>query len=250
MYNELAIFALFVFCYTLIAGRLERAPASGPIVFVAAGFLMGPLVLGWFDGSVSRTELRMLDVLNQLAQEGPWEIVPTYLGAHAIPPEYKNDPQGYTDHICQVMLPALEVWWQNNAPTHPKPFVDVFCETGAFDLAQSRRVLEAARGLGFPLKIHADEFDNLGGASLAAGLVCDTWGTGLMFDMAGGMTFDLHGISGLLAILLMFIHAAWALIVLLKKDEKALLNFHKFSLAVWVIWLVPYFSPMFFALGS
>ncbi len=60
MYIELAIFALFVFCYTLVAGRLERAPASGPIVFVASGFLMGPLVLGWFDGSVSRTELRVL----------------------------------------------------------------------------------------------------------------------------------------------------------------------------------------------
>jgi imidazolonepropionase len=50
------------------------------------------------------------------------------------------------------------------------PFVDVFCETGAFDLAQSRQVLEAARRLGFPLKIHADEFDNLGGASLAVEL--------------------------------------------------------------------------------
>ena len=60
MYIELAIFALFVFCYTLVAGRLERAPASGPIVFVASGVLMGPLVLGWFDGSVSRTEMRML----------------------------------------------------------------------------------------------------------------------------------------------------------------------------------------------
>ena len=60
MYIELAIFALFVFCYTLISGRLERAPASGPIVFVAAGFLMGPLALAWFDGDVSRTELRVL----------------------------------------------------------------------------------------------------------------------------------------------------------------------------------------------
>ena len=60
MYIELAIFALFVFCYTLVAGRLERTPASGPIVFVASGFLMGPMVLGWFDGSVSRTEVRML----------------------------------------------------------------------------------------------------------------------------------------------------------------------------------------------
>ena len=60
MYIELAIFALFVFCYTLIAGRLERAPASGPIVFVASGFVMGPLMLGWFDGDVSRTELQVL----------------------------------------------------------------------------------------------------------------------------------------------------------------------------------------------
>jgi NhaP-type Na+/H+ or K+/H+ antiporter len=60
MYIELAIFALFVFCYTLVAGRLERAPASGPIVFVASGFLMGPLVLGWFDGDVSRGALRVL----------------------------------------------------------------------------------------------------------------------------------------------------------------------------------------------
>jgi NhaP-type Na+/H+ or K+/H+ antiporter len=60
MYIELAVFALFVFCYSLVAGRLERAAASGPIVFVAAGFLMGPLGLGWFDGSMSRNELRML----------------------------------------------------------------------------------------------------------------------------------------------------------------------------------------------
>jgi NhaP-type Na+/H+ or K+/H+ antiporter len=60
MYIELAIFALFVFCYSLVAGRLERAPASGPIVFVAAGFLMGPLALAWFDGDVTRTGLRTL----------------------------------------------------------------------------------------------------------------------------------------------------------------------------------------------
>ncbi len=75
------------------------------------------------------------------------------------------------------------------------------------------------------------------------GLVCDTWGTGLMFEFVGGMAFDIHGISGLLAIILMFIHAVWALIVLLRKDEKALTNFHKFSVLVWVIWLIPYFQP-------
>jgi len=60
MYIELAIFALFLFCYSIIAGRVERAAASGPIVFVVAGMLMGPLVLGWFDGDVSRTGLRVL----------------------------------------------------------------------------------------------------------------------------------------------------------------------------------------------
>jgi len=76
------------------------------------------------------------------------------------------------------------------------------------------------------------------------GLICDTWGTGLMFEMAGGMTFDIHGLSGLLAIVLMLIHALWAFLVLRKKDQKAIQNFHKFSLLVWFIWLIPYFSPM------
>ena len=80
------------------------------------------------------------------------------------------------------------------------------------------------------------------------GLICDTWGTGLMLEMSGGLTFDIHGVTGLIAILLMFIHALWAFIVLLKKDEKAINNFHKFSLFVWLIWLIPYFSPMLFAI--
>jgi uncharacterized repeat protein (TIGR03987 family) len=76
------------------------------------------------------------------------------------------------------------------------------------------------------------------------GLICDTWGTGLMFEMVGGLTYDIHGLSGLLAIILMFIHAIWATVVLVKKDEKMIANFHKFSVAVWFIWLIPYFSPM------
>ena len=76
------------------------------------------------------------------------------------------------------------------------------------------------------------------------GLVCDTWGTGMMFDFVGGMTFDIHGISGLLAIILMFVHAIWATLVLLRKDEKMIVRFHKFSIFVWLVWLVPYFSPM------
>lgn len=82
------------------------------------------------------------------------------------------------------------------------------------------------------------------------GLICDTWGTGLMFEFVGGMMFDLHGITGLAAIILMAVHAVWALVVLLRKDENAIRNFHRFSVAVWVIWLVPYLSPMFFAIGG
>ena len=76
------------------------------------------------------------------------------------------------------------------------------------------------------------------------GLICDTWGTGSMFDFVGGMIFDIHSISGLIAIILMLIHAVWAVVVLTKKDEKAIKNFHKFSITVWLIWLIPYFSPV------
>lgn len=76
------------------------------------------------------------------------------------------------------------------------------------------------------------------------GLVFDTLGTTLMFEAAGGLTFDVHGLSGLLAILLMLLHATWATIVLLRKDETMILRFHRFSIAVWLVWLVPYLSPM------
>ena len=82
------------------------------------------------------------------------------------------------------------------------------------------------------------------------GLISDTWGTGLMFEFAGGLTFDVHGITGLIAIILMFIHAVWAAVVLIRKDENAIVNFHKFSVVVWAIWLIPYFSPLIFGMGG
>ncbi|NIM94497.1 MAG: TIGR03987 family protein [Anaerolineales bacterium] len=81
------------------------------------------------------------------------------------------------------------------------------------------------------------------------GFICDTLGTGMMFEMAGGLTFDFHGLTGLLAIVLMFVHAVWATVVLLRKDERWILNFHKFSVVVWAIWLVPYLGPMIFGMG-
>jgi len=82
------------------------------------------------------------------------------------------------------------------------------------------------------------------------GLVCDTWGTGLMIEMAGGLTFDIHGVTGVIAIVLMMIHAIWATLVLIKRNENAINNFHKFSLFVWFVWLIPYFSPMIWNLTS
>jgi len=82
------------------------------------------------------------------------------------------------------------------------------------------------------------------------GLICDTWGTGLMVEMAGGLSVEFHVVTGVIAILLMFIHALWALIVLIKKDERAVVNFHKFSISVWVIWLIPYLSPMFIRMAE
>jgi imidazolonepropionase len=120
-------------------------------------------------GLQTGTELKLLEALLRLDAEGPLELAPTFLGAHAIPPEYRLDPQGYTDLLCNEMLPQVRAWWDSHRPSSMinRPFTDVFCETGAFNLAQSRQILTKARELGFPLKIHADEFDNLGGASLA-----------------------------------------------------------------------------------
>jgi uncharacterized repeat protein (TIGR03987 family) len=77
------------------------------------------------------------------------------------------------------------------------------------------------------------------------GLIFDTTGTAIMMEMAGGIGFDVHGVTGVLAILLMVIHAIWATVVLARKDERAITNFHKFSVVVWAVWLVPYFTGFF-----
>lgn len=119
------------------------------------------------------TELKMLAAILALDAEGPLDLVPTFLGAHAIPLEYRDNPEGYTELVCQEMLPTLKNWWLTQFPDSviPQlPFVDVFCERGAFSLDQSQRILETAKKHGFPLKIHADEFENLGGAAMAADL--------------------------------------------------------------------------------
>lgn len=121
-------------------------------------------------GLTLSSELKQLEVILELDRTGPLELIPTFLAAHAIPVEYTNREDEYVDLICSAMLPELRAWWQIHAEAKPLPFVDVFCERGAFDLDQSRRILTSAAALSFPLKIHADEFDNLGGARLAVEL--------------------------------------------------------------------------------
>ncbi|MCL4562344.1 MAG: imidazolonepropionase [Chloroflexi bacterium] len=114
------------------------------------------------------TEQHILQTILNLDSEGPLELAPTFLGGHAIPPEFHSDAESYTDLVSGRMLHEVRDWWEDHGQGRPLPFVDVFCETGAFSLDQSRRILQAAQALDFPLKIHADEFTNLGGARLAA----------------------------------------------------------------------------------
>jgi imidazolonepropionase len=120
-------------------------------------------------GLNTETELLMIKALLELDQEEPLDLIITFLAAHAIPPEFSGDTAGYTNLVCQEMIPTLADWWPKYT-NKDLPFVDVFCEQGAFDLAQSKQILETAKQYGFPLKIHADEFENLGGVSLAAEL--------------------------------------------------------------------------------
>lgn len=83
------------------------------------------------------------------------------------------------------------------------------------------------------------------------GLVCDTLGTNAMGKIAGGIfQFSFHGITGMLAIILMLFHAVWATIVILKKDEKQLKTFHKLSIVVWLIWLIPMLSGILFGMSG
>ena len=116
------------------------------------------------------TELRQLLAILELDRTSPIDLVPTYMGAHAIPPEYKGNTAGYTRFLCEEALPATKQWWFEHAAARPLPFLDVFCEAGVFEIEETREILTVAKALGFPLKLHADEFENLGGASLAAEL--------------------------------------------------------------------------------
>ncbi len=160
--------------------RLDRMLAFGTTtVEVKTGY-----------GLETAAELRLLDAIDRLDGEHSVDLVPTFLGAHAIPTEYKGREDAYTELVLTEMLPAVRqsriaYRLSQKAPSGDKPyaisdrpyaisdkplFCDVFCERGAFTLAQSRRILERAQELGFGLKLHADEFEPLGGTRLGVEL--------------------------------------------------------------------------------
>ncbi|HBX68645.1 MAG TPA: imidazolonepropionase [Chloroflexi bacterium] len=123
-------------------------------------------------GLETNAELKMLAAIAELDQTHPISLLPTFLGAHAVPQEYAGRTEAYTRLVIDEMLPAASAWYQkSHFRTQGIPlFCDVFCENGAFDLAQSRQILEAGLTLGLQPKIHADEFTNLGGVALAVEL--------------------------------------------------------------------------------
>ena len=116
------------------------------------------------------SELRMLEAIARLQRSMPMTIQATFLPAHAIPREHAGQPDAYVDEIVGRMLPRALARWRELCGKEAPLFVDVFCEKGAFSLAHTRRILERARSLGYRLKIHADEFENLGGTALAVDL--------------------------------------------------------------------------------
>ena len=114
-------------------------------------------------GLDTENEIKMLRAIDKLRTRVPMEIPSTFLGAHAIPPEFKGRTDDYVDLIINEMIPKV-------VETGYAEFCDVFCEEGVFSVEQSRYILRAARDNGLKLKIHADEIVQLGGAELAAEL--------------------------------------------------------------------------------
>ncbi len=130
-------------------------------------------------GLDTETELKMLEAILELDKIHAVDLIPTFLPAHAVPladfklqnADWTNEEIGdlYTDLICSEMLPKAKKLLDARRSAH-ECFVDVFCERNAFNLKQSRKVLETAESLGFKLKAHVDEFTNLGGAEMAIAL--------------------------------------------------------------------------------
>jgi imidazolonepropionase len=112
-------------------------------------------------GLTLHDEVKSLEIIKQLDREGPLTLVPTFLGAHAIPPEFIGRVSEFVNLLCEDWIPEI-------AKRELAYFCDVFCEKGVFEIEDSRRILEAGKRAGLLLRVHADEFSPLGGAELAA----------------------------------------------------------------------------------
>lgn len=111
-------------------------------------------------GLTTEDELKMLYAIRDLQGKQPVDLVPTFLGAHALPEEYKDNREEYIRILCEEMIPKV-------AEEHLAEFCDVFCETGVFTAEESRTILEAGKKYGLIPKIHADEIDPIGGTIVA-----------------------------------------------------------------------------------
>ena len=111
------------------------------------------------------TEIKQLEVARALDKNHPVDLVHTFLGAHAVPEEYKENHKAYIDILVDVMMPKIK-------DIGLAEFCDVFCEEGVFTIEESEYILQKAKEMGYKLKIHADEIESLGGAELAAKLGC------------------------------------------------------------------------------
>lgn len=111
------------------------------------------------------TEIKQLEVAHKLNEDHPIDLVHTFLGAHAVPVEYKNNPKAYIELLVKEIMPKIK-------EMNLAEFCDVFCEEGVFSVEESEYILKNAKDMGYKLKIHADEIAPIGGAELAAKLGC------------------------------------------------------------------------------
>ncbi|MBK7091631.1 MAG: imidazolonepropionase [bacterium] len=114
-------------------------------------------------GLSTESEVKSLEVIQRLDKNHPIDLVPTFLGAHEFPDEYRSDREGYVRLLIEEMIPLV-------AKRNLAKYCDIFTEAGVFDIDQSRRIMSAAKQNGFELKFHADELKSVGGAELAAEL--------------------------------------------------------------------------------
>jgi len=137
------------------------------------------------------TEMRLLRAARTLGERRPVTIRPTFLGAHALPPEFANDADGYIDLVCDTMIPAI-------AEAGLAVSVDAFCETIGFTPDQTRRVFAAATAAGLPVKIHAEQLSNQHGAALAAGFGAQSADHLEYLDEAGAAALAAAGVAAVL----------------------------------------------------